>query len=74
VDLSGLRYHGPRLNRVRDEPRLQVALLYDHVGVAEGSLDVPVLERPGIAFVAVVLLVHQWSTVIEGTLEVSHRG
>ena len=75
-DLAGradLREHATRLDRVRDQPRLEVAPRDDDVGRVDRRLDVVGLELPDVALVRPEVLVHERRAVLERLLDVGDR-
>ena len=66
------RDHAARLDRVRDQALLAVALLHGHGRVAEDALDVAALELPGEAVVRAEVVVEDRRAVGERLLGVDH--
>ncbi len=67
-----LRDDAARLDRVRDQALLAVALLDGDGRAAEDALDVAALELPGEAVVGAELLVEDRGAVLERLLRVDH--
>ena len=64
--------HAARLDRVRDQPLLAVALADGHVGLGEQPVDVARGEVPRVAAVGAELLVHERRALLERGLGVDH--
>ncbi len=69
----GVHEDRARLDRVRDQPVLAVALLHRDVGLGEQALDLAGLERPRVAAVRAELLVDERRAVGERRLGVRRR-
>ena len=70
---SGCTNTAARLDRVRDQAVLAVALRHGHVRLGEQPLDLARLELPRVAAVRPELLVHERRAVGERGLDVDHR-
>ena len=67
---TGVHEHRARLDRVRDQPVLAVALADRDGGLGEEPVDLAGLERPRVAAVRPELLVDERRTVGERRLDV----
>ena len=70
---DGLHDHAARLDRVRDQPVLVVALLHRHRRLGEQPLGLSRLELPRVAVVRAQVVVQDRGVVAERSLDVAHR-
>ena len=65
--------HRARLDRIRDQPVLAVALRHGHRGLREQTVDLTRFERPRVARIRPELVVDEWRTVRERGLRIDDR-
>ena len=73
VGRADLGEHAARLDRVRDEPRLEVAARDDDIGGVDRRLDLVGLELPDVALVRAEVAVDERRTVVQRLRDVGVR-